>query len=138
VRGDVLAEDRLGGEGAGEGLDGVGEYPAGDAVENHEQRDEHHHHREHRRVLHGADDDALDHHAEHEGEHHGEQERRPVGHAGVDQAPGEVGGEHRHLALREVHEVRRLVDHHQRQREAGVDAAGGKSREHLVQEGVHD
>ena len=49
-------------------------------------------------------------------------------------APGDVGGEHRHLALREVHQVRRLVDHHQRQRHAGVDAAGGEAGEDLVQQ----
>ena len=51
-------------------------------------------------------------------------------------APGDVGREHRHLALREIHQVRRLVDHHQRQRDAGVDAAGGEAGEDLVQEGV--
>jgi hypothetical protein len=34
--------------------------------------------------------------------------------------------------------VRGLVDHHEREREARVDAAGREPGEHLVDEGVHD
>ena len=75
--------------------------------------------------------------AEHEGADDREREGGPVRHAGLDQRPGEVGREHRHLALREIHQVGRLVDHHQRQRDAGVDAAGGEAGEDLVQEEVH-
>jgi hypothetical protein len=52
----------------------------------------------------------------------------------LQQRPRDVGREHRHLALREVHQVRRLVDHDQRERDAGIDAAGREAGEDLVQE----
>ena len=51
-----------------------------------------------------------------------EDERRPVRPAVVrDQRPRDVGREHPHLALREVDDVRRAVDEHEREREARVD-----------------
>ena len=59
----------------------------------------------------------------------------PVGQAGLDQRERDVGRERRHLALGEIHMVRRLVDHHQRQRDPGIDAAGGDARRrNLMQE----
>jgi len=68
-------------------------------------------HGKHRSVLDRTDDDSFYHGTpQQECDPDREEERGPVAQAGVDQAPGDVGGEHRHLALREVHEVRRLVD----------------------------
>ena len=57
----------------------------------------------------------------------------PVGRAEIDHAPGEIGREHRHLALREIHQLRRLVDHHQRERHDRVDAAEGEAGSELMQ-----
>ena len=65
------------------------------------------------------------------------QKRRPIGHAGLDQRQRDIGGEHRLLALREIDVMRRLKDHHQRQTDAGVDAAIGEAGQKLVQKGVH-
>jgi hypothetical protein len=138
VRGHVSeAERALGRKRAGEALDGVGIDPAGDGVEDHQQGDEHHHYREHRGVLDRANHDSFDEDSKNKGKQYRQHEGPPVGDPGVDQAPGDVGGEHRHFALGEVHVVRRLVDHHQRERQAGIDAAGGEAGEHLVQERFH-
>src|SRR5262249_14896869 len=46
-------------------------------------------------------------------------------------------GEHRHLALGEVHDVGGLVDHDQGEGEARVDAPGRQPRQHLLEEDVH-
>ena len=61
-------------------------------------------------------------------------EGAPVGPAGIHQLPGEIGREHRHFALREIDELRRLVDHHQRQRHDRVDAAEREAGSQLMQE----
>jgi hypothetical protein len=134
VRREPLSEHRLPRERARKALDGVAVDPARHAVQDHEQRDEDHHHGEHRGILHRPDDEPLDQHAEHEREKHRRGEGDPVRRASLDEAPRDIGAEHRHLALGEIHEVGRLVDHHQREREARVDAAGGESRQDLVKE----
>ena len=64
-------------------------------------------------------------------------EGQPVGPAGGDQRPGDVGAEHRHLALGEVEVVGGLVDHHHRERDQGVDAAERDPGQQLLQEQVH-
>ena len=56
-------------------------------------------------------------HAAGEGDRHGGEERRPVGHARVEQGPAHVGGEHRHLALGEVEVAGAAVDDHQAERD---------------------
>jgi hypothetical protein len=55
----------------------------------------------------------------------------------VHQLPGDVGAEHRHLALREVDDVGRAVDEDERQREAREDRAGCEAADDLLQEGSH-
>ena len=72
-----------------------------------------------------------------EGERERDDERRPIGQAGLDQHQRDIGGEHRLLALREIDVVRRLIDHHQRERDAGIDAAIGEAGQELVQERLH-
>ena len=67
----------------------------------------------------------------------GRRESAPVGPAGVHQLPGEIGREHRHLALGEIDELRRLVNHHQRQRHDRIDPAEREARSHLMQELAH-
>ena len=65
-------------------------------------------------------------------------ERRPVADAVVRrQRPGDVGREHRHLALGEVDHAGGAVDEHERQRERAVDAAGGETRDDLLEELRH-
>ena len=79
----------------------------------------------------------LDRRTERERDRDGGEERCPVRPTRPDQQRGDEGGEHRHLALREVHQVRGLVDHHQRERQAGVDAAGRQASQQLGHESVH-
>ena len=64
-------------------------------------------------------------------------ERDPVGEAPLHQLPGDEGREHRHLALREIQVVDRLVDHHHGERHAGIDAARREPRQHLMQKQFH-
>jgi len=62
----------------------------------------------------------------------------PLVHAVVlDQRPGDVGGEHRHLALGEVDHAGRPVDQHERERERREDRAGGEPCDDLLEELGH-
>src|SRR5712692_4365641 len=118
----------------GKALDGVVPDPAGEAVDDGKQRDEHHDVAEHRRVVDRLEHDALDGDAADERYRDGDDERDPVGGAPVHQLPGDEGREHRHLALGEIEVIDRLVDHHHGKRDAGVDTAGRESGQHLVQQ----
>jgi hypothetical protein len=55
----------------------------------------------------------------------------------LQELPGEIGAEHRHLALGEVDVVGGDEDHHQRQGEAGVNGAIGEAGGHLLDELLH-
>ena len=135
---DIAAEQhRSAGERRREGLDHVVEGPAGAAVDDQQQADEHTDRRKHRRIHHRSHQNAFDQQADEEGDHDGDDEGDPVRQAEVDQGQGDVGGERRHLALGEVHVMRRLVDHHQRQRHGGVDPAAGNSRQDLMEHAFH-
>ena len=86
----------------------------------------------------GAIDDALDAEAEREREDERADEGRPVRPAVVlVQRPGDVGGEHRHLALREVDHARGAVDQHERERERRVDRPRPEPRDDLLEELGH-
>ena len=76
---------------------------------------------------------ALDGHAAAERDQQGQGERRPVRKAVVHQRPGDESRERRHLALREVDDVRRSVDEHEREREAPVDRARREAARDLLQ-----
>ena len=132
-----LPYQALGRERAGELAHGVAEDPRGQPVEEDEQPDEDDHRVESGGALHAAHDHALDDHAGDEGEEQRGDEGAPVRPAGVDQAGGDEGGEHRQLPLGEVHLVGRLEDHHQRERDAGVDGAAGETGEDLMEERLH-
>ena len=82
--------------------------------------------------------DALDQHAGGERDADREEERGPIGQAPLQQLPGDEGREHRHLALREIETVDRLVDHHDRERHAGIDGSGREPGQHLIDEQFHD
>ncbi len=137
ARGDHVAQERRIAEGAREFLDRVGEDPARRAVEDDEEPDEDDDLGEHGCVLDGSDDDALDEDAAEEGDGHGQHKGGPEGQPRLDQRPGDVGGEHRHLALGEIHRFRRLVDHDERQRQARIDGARGEAGEDLLEELIH-
>ena len=83
------------------------------------------------------DDHPLDEHAADERDDERGDECDPVGQAGVEHGPREIGTEHRDLALGEVHDVGGLIDHHERQRDAAVDAARREPRDDLLEEGLH-
>ena len=125
------------GERRGELLDQVAPDRARDRVADRQQADEDHDDRQHRRVVQRSQDHALDQHAQHEGERHGDDERDPEAQAPAHQLPGDVGREHRHLALGEIDVVGRHVDHHQRQRHAGIDRAVGEAGRDLLEELFH-
>ena len=112
----------------GKRLHVVGEQPAGETVDDEQQAEKHDHDRQHRRIVELPDDDPLDGDAGDKGKRERDDECRPIGHAGLDQRQRDIGGEHRLLALREIDVVRRLKDHHQRERDAGIDAAIGEAR----------
>jgi hypothetical protein len=121
-------------------LERVAEQRARRAVEDDEQTDEHDHRGQLAGVRQPADlaqQQALDREPDDEREHQRDDERDPVRDAGLGQRERDVGREHRHLALREVHLVGRLEDHHQRERDAGVDRAVGDSGQQLVKERLH-
>ena len=65
------------------------------------------------------------------------KEGGPIGPAAGDQPPGDVGAEHRHLALGEIEVVGGLVDHDHRERHQRVDAADRDPGQQLLQEQVH-
>jgi hypothetical protein len=128
------ADERAGAERGRKTLDAIVPDPAGRAVEDGEQRDEHHDVAEHRRVVDRLEHDTLDGKAGDEGERDGQHEGDPVGAAPLDHLPGHEGREHRHLALGEIEMVDRLVDHHHGERDAGIDAAGRQPRHGLMQQ----
>ncbi len=135
---DITAEQqRTAGEWRRKGLDHVIEHPAGTGVDDQQQADEHADRGEYRRIHHRPHQNALDQHAQDERDHHRNKEGNPVRQAGIDQGKGDVGGQRRHLALGEVHVMRRLVDHHQRQRDGRVNAATGDAGQDLVQHAFH-
>src|ERR1700709_821719 len=50
----------------------------------------------------------------------------------LHQLPGNEGREHRHFALREIQMIDGLVDHHYRERHAGIDRAGRDAGQALL------
>ena len=73
-----------------------------------------------------------------EGEDERDHEREPVRPAVVlDQRPGDVGREHRHLALGEVDHAGRAVDQDERERERREDRPAPEPRDDLLEELGH-
>ena len=136
-RNKVQPEGGLFGKGRWKGFDGVGKDPTGDAVENHQQANEDHHHVQYGGFFNGLDDDALNQHPQREGQQNRADKSQPIRHAGVDECPGHVGGEHGNFALGEVDVVGGLVDHDQGQRQAGINPACRDAGNDLVNEGFH-
>jgi hypothetical protein len=138
MRADVaVAERRPLGERARKGLDRVVEQPAGQRIEDHEKADEDDHLVQHRSLLDRTDDDPFECHPAHERDRDGREEGGPIGPARGDQPPGDVGAEHRHLALGEIEVVGSLIDHDHGERDQGVDAADRHPGRKLLQEQVH-
>ena len=125
--------DRLHRERARERVLEVTEEESREAVDERRETERDDHQREHRRALDRPDHDALDHDAADERDRDRDGQRDPVAHAAPEQREREECREHRHLALREVHEAHRVVDEDEREGEARVDAARGDAAQHLLQ-----
>ena len=95
--------------------------PAGEPVEGDEEADRHDHDHDLGSMLDRPDHDPLDRGAADEGDHERERERGPERESMAHQRPRDEGRERRHLALREVEDIRGAVDEDERQREARVD-----------------
>ena len=108
--------------------------PSGERIEDQAKPDEHDHGSENGRVGERPDNQPLDHDPADERGDDGGEEGEPVRFAEVHQLPGEIGREHRHFALGEIDQMRRLVDHHQRQRHDRVDPAERETGRQLMQE----
>ena len=106
-------------------------------VEDRKQRDKHNDVAQQRRILDRLEHRTLHSIAAQEGDRDRQPECRPIGDSPLQQLPGDEGGKHRHLALRKIELVDRLVDHDDRQRHAGVDAARCNSRQHLLSKYFH-
>ena len=115
----------------------ISEQPAGQTVDDEQHAEKHDNNRQHRRIVELPHDDALNGDPRDESKRERDQECRPVRHAGLDQRQRDIGGEHRLFALREIDVMGRLKDHHQREADAGIDAAIGEAGQKLVQEGFH-
>ena len=84
-----------------------------------------------------ADEDTLDQDPAQKGDRHGQDEGDPERYPRLNEHPGDIGGEHRHLALGEIHRFGRLMDHDERQGQARVDGTRGETRENLLEELLH-
>jgi len=135
--GEAVADQRLVAERGREGLDRVIPEIAGGAVQDAEERDERDEAAEHRGVVDRPEQDPLDQDAADKRQNDRGGKGDPVGLAPIHQLPGDKGREHRHLALSEIEMVDRLVDHDDRQRHAGIDAAGRQPRHDLLQQQFH-
>ena len=82
--------------------------------------------------------DGVQRGAEQRHDGHGEREGGPVADAVPhhEHVAGE-GAEHHEVALGEVHQLRRLVDEDEAERDQAVDAADGEAVQHQLQDGVH-
>ena len=72
-------------------------------------------------MLHGPNHRYLQNRPEHERDAERREERAPVGQPPLDELVRDVRRQHRELALREVDDVRRLVDEDEREGKAAVD-----------------
>src|SRR5271165_279989 len=84
-----------------------------------------------RRVVDRPEQDPIDGDAAEEGERHGGDKCGPVRPTPLDHLPGEKGREHRHLALREIEVIDRLINLHDGECHRRIDRARRQSRQHL-------
>ena len=135
---DVADLERPAREGALDGAHLARPDPRRKPVEQEQQADRDDHDADLRAALDGANHRLVDPESADERHEQGDRERGPVADAVVrHQRPGDVGGEHRHLALGEVDDAGGAVNEHERQREQAVDAAGGETRDDLLEELRH-
>jgi hypothetical protein len=128
----VLTEERSRAERSRKRLDREIPNLAGGTVEDAVERDKGHELAEDRRVAYRFEQNSLDCDAAEKGQHDRTDKGDPIGLAPLHHLPCQKGREHRHLALREIEMIDRLVDHNHRERHAGVDRTGGDARQDLV------
>jgi hypothetical protein len=112
--------------------------PAREAVQEDEEAERDDDERERLAALEVPDQAALDGHPGEEREGQRCQHRQAERNSPRVQAPGDEGAEHGHLALGEVDDARRPEDQDERQRERGVDRAGGYPVDDDLYEALHD
>jgi len=78
--------------------------------------------------------DPLDCDTADKGQRHSADERAPVRPTPLQHLPGKKRPEHRHLALRKIEMIDRLVDHHHSERHRGIHRARRKPGHHLLQQ----
>ncbi|RPH83988.1 MAG: hypothetical protein EHM88_05390, partial [Candidatus Rokuibacteriota bacterium] len=128
---------RAGAEGRGQGVDLRAPGHGREAAEDRPQTDGQHDHGELRLAEDPPEDHRVQRGAE-EGNHRdGQRERRPVADVVPDDehVAGE-GSEHQKIALGEVHQLGRLVDEDEPQRDQAVDAPDGQAVEDQLQDDV--
>ena len=128
------AEPRAAGERRVRTGHGIAVEPSGKRIEDQREADEHDYRSENGRIGERPDDQPLDQDPADERGDDGGEESEPIGFAHVHQLPCEIGREHRHFALSEIDQLRRLVDHHERQRHNRIDTPEREARRQLMQE----
>ena len=88
-------------------------------------------------MLHRAHDQPFHQRAHHEGNHQRPGKSHPIGQARLDHRQRNEGGKRRHFPLREIHVMCRLVDHHNRQRDRGINAPCRDAGCKLQEKGFH-
>ena len=108
------------------------------AEQHHGDADGDEHGRENGFAEHGPHDEALDREAEDDGcdDGAGDDDEHVAGERGGD-GPGDIGHDHRDLALGEIHQPGRLVDDREAHGDEAVDCADGYAGRENVREKLH-
>ena len=125
------------GERTGKRLDRVVKNPARQRIDDEQEADENNHVGQHRRLLHGAQNQPLNHQACDKRHRNGGEKRSPIRPTGLHQCPGDEGAECGHFTLGEINVVGGLVNHHQCQSDRAINGAVGQARGNLLEEGFH-
>ena len=75
------------------------------------------------RIMNGREYDAFNRDTADKRDHDTHEEGHPIIGAPINQLPGNEGREHGHFALGKVKVIDRLINHHHRQGDAGINRA---------------
>ena len=97
-------------------------------AQDHGKADGHHHGCKNRLAQHRPHDDALDDEAKYDGgEDRTECDDKDIAADGGRNGPGDIGDDHGHLALREIDQAGRLVNHRKSHRDQAINGADSKA-----------
>jgi hypothetical protein len=111
---------------------------SGQTLQQYEQSERHDHRIECMFAAEGADEDQLDHRSHHQTGHQGGGEHQPVVEVAVEEGDTQIGREHRHRSLAEVHDVGCPPDEDQTQCHRREDHPVGDPVECQIDEQAHD